>query len=49
MIGSRWATAAFIVSADLQHERQLHLPAAEQLADGLHAFQQQVLMISSGL
>ena len=43
MCGSRWATAAFITSADCEHERQLHLPGAEQLADGLHARQQGVV------
>ena len=43
MCGSRCATAAFITSADCEHERQLHLAGAEQLADGLHARQQRVV------
>ena len=43
MCGSRWATAFFITSADCEHERELHLPGPEQLADGLHPRQQRVV------
>jgi hypothetical protein len=43
MYGSSSATADLHHRRRLQHERQLHLPGAEQLAHGLHAVEQVVV------
>jgi hypothetical protein len=42
MCGSRLRDGGFHRLGGLQHERQLHLPEPEQLADDFHPFEEDV-------